>query len=442
MGARCLVRGGHVVSMDPRIGEVAGCDVLVEDGTIVAVGPGLPAGDAQVVEAHDMVVLPGFVDTHRHTWASVLRGSLTDATLAEYKEVTRDRVAPAFRPEDVYAGTLLGALEALNAGVTTVLDYAHLNPTPEHPEAGIAALREAGIRALYAHGCALGVARPDGAPEQPGHVRDLVARHFAAPDALLRFGIAFGGPYPAADWALVDELGVPATLHACARSTDGQPSGHTVAGLAERGALRPGTVYAHCTNATDAELALIADSGGHVSSCPHIEMVMGHGAPVVSRALAHGLRPSLGADTVGVGPGDLFAQMRLSFAQARSAEAPPGADEPYKPSLTTRDVLRFATLDGAVACGLGGVVGSLTPGRRADLVLVRACDVNTFPMTDPVGTVVCAADVSNVDTVFVDGRLRKRHGVLVDVDLDRLRALVARSVEHLIPNRYPAVPGN
>jgi 5-methylthioadenosine/S-adenosylhomocysteine deaminase len=431
MGGRCLVRGGHVVSMDPRIGEVGGCDVLIEDGTIVALGPRIPAGDTAVVEAEGMVVLPGFVDTHRHTWATVLRGALTDATLGEYKAVTRDRVATAFRPADVYAGTLLGAWEALNAGVTTVLDYAHLNPTPEHPEAGIAALRETGIRALYAHGCALGVARPDCAAEQPAYVRDLVARHFTSTDALLTFGIAFGGPYPEADWALVDELGVPATLHACVRSTDGQSSGHTVAGLAQRDALRAGTVYAHCTNATDTELGLIADSGGHVSSSPHIEMVMGHGAPVVNRALAHGLRPSLGADTVGVGPGDMFSQLRLSFAQARAAEAPPGPDEPYKPLLTTRDVLRFATLDGAVACGLGGVVGSLTPGKRADLVLVRATDVNTIPMTDPVGTVVCAADVSNVDTVFVDGKIRKRNGVLVDADLDRLRTLVRASSEHL-----------
>jgi 5-methylthioadenosine/S-adenosylhomocysteine deaminase len=420
------------MSMDAAIGDQPDCDVLIEDGTIVSVEPGLAVADAVVIDATGTVVIPGFVDTHRHTWTTVLRAAQPDSTLAEYVAVMHDALGGFFRPQDIYAGTLLGAWEALNAGITTVLDYAHLNPTVEHAEAGIQALRETGIRALYAHGSAFGVERGWGMPEQPDYVRDLRGRHFSADDGLLTFGLAFGNPNGAADWALADALAARATVHACARSAGSWPATHTITGLAERGQLRAGTVYSHCTIATDEELQLIADSGGHVSVSPYIEMLMGHGRPITARALAHGLRPTLGADVVSSGPGDMFSQMRAAFIQARAEATPADPDVPYRPTLRAREVLQFATIDGAAACGLDGAVGSVTPGKQADLVLVRADQVNTMPMTDPVGTVVAAADVSNVDTVIVRGAIRKQAGRLVGVDVARLRELAAQSNKHLL----------
>ena len=432
MSDRLLLRGGHVVSMDPMLGDRPDCDVLIEDGVIVGVEPGLAGADAAIIDATGTLVLPGFVDTHRHTWTTVLRAGAPDLTLAGYMATMHGAMSAFYRPQDNYAGALLGAWEALNAGITTVLDYAHVNPTVEHAEAGIEALRETGIRALYAHGSASGVHREPGAPEQPDYVRGLRERHFSAGDGLLTFGLAFGNPYGEADWALVDELAVRATVHACARSAGAWPAAHTISVLAARGPLRPGTVYSHCTIATDEELRLIAGSGGHLSVSPYIEMLMGHGRPATVRALAQGLRPALGADVVSSGPGDMFAQMRAAFLHARAEETPADPDAPYRPSLQARDVLSFATIDGAAACGLAGSTGSVTPGKRADLVLLRVDQINTIPLIDPIGTVVAAADVSNVDTVLVQGVVRKQGGRLVGADLPRLRDLAARSSEHLL----------
>jgi 5-methylthioadenosine/S-adenosylhomocysteine deaminase len=432
MSDRLLVRGGHVVSMDAAVGERPACDVLIEDGVIVGVEPGLAVADAAVIDARGTVVLPGFVDTHRHTWTTVVRGGQPDLTLAGYMVAMHGTLADFYRPRDIYAGALLGGWEALNAGITTVLDYAHVNPTAEHAEAGIEALRETGIRALYAHGSASGVRRAPGAPEQADYVPGLRERYFSTDDQLLTFGLAFGNPYGEADWALADRLGARATVHACARSGGAWPAAHTISDLAGRGLLRAGTVYSHCTIATDEELRLVAGSGGHVSVAPYIEMLMGHGRPVTARALAHGLRPALGVDVVSSGPGDMFSQLRAAFLQARMDETPADPDAPYRPTLRARDVLSFATVDGAAACGLGDVAGSLTPGKQADLVLVRVDQVNTIPMIDPVGTVVANADVSNVDTVIVRGVVRKQAGRLVGADLGRLRELAAASSDHLV----------
>jgi 5-methylthioadenosine/S-adenosylhomocysteine deaminase len=425
---RLLVRGGHVVSMDPAIGDLP-ADVLIEDGIIAEIRPAISA-DAQIIDAAGTIVLPGFVDTHRHTWNSLLRGAQPDYTLADYMATMHGRLSRRYRPQDLYAGALLGAWDALNAGITTILDYAHLNPTVEHAEAGIDGLRDAGIRARYAHGSASGVDREPGTPEQPGYVPRLRDRFGAG--GLLTFGIAFGSPYGEADWALVDELAVPATVHACARSSGSWPAAHAIADLAGRGMLRAGTVYSHCNIATDEELRLVAESGGYVSVAPYIEMLMGHGRPVTSRAVAQGLRPALGIDVISSGPGDMFSQMRAAYAHARLEQTPEDPDAPYRPAITARDVLGFATRDGAAACGLGQVTGTLTPGKQADLILVRADQVNTIPVIDPVGTLLAAADVSTVDTVLVGGRVRKRGGELVGLDLGRLRGLVDQSTEHLL----------
>jgi cytosine/adenosine deaminase-related metal-dependent hydrolase len=417
--------------MDATIGDRAGCDILIEDGVIVTVEPDLAAGDAQLIDASGTVVVPGFVDTHRHMWTAVLRAAQPDLTLAGYQAVMVGPLGFSLRPQDIYAGTLLGAWEALNAGITTALDYAHLNPTIEHAEAGIQALQESGIRSLYAHGSVFGTHRDWGAPEQPAYLRDLRNRHFHSDDQLLTFGLAFGNPYGQTDWTLVDELAARATVHACIRSAGSWPAAHTITTLAAQRLLRRGTVYSHCTIATDEELRLIADSGGHVSASPYVEMLMGHGRPVTARAYAHGLRPTFGADVLSSGPGDMFSQMRCGYAQARAEVTPEDPNAPYQPTMVARDVLSFATIDGAAACGLDDVTGSLSPGKQADLALIRIDQVNTMPTTDPVGTVVASADLSNVDTVIVKGIVRKQHGRLVGVDLNRLRELAARSSEHI-----------
>lgn len=175
---------------------------------------------------------------------------------------------------------------------------------------------------------------------------------------------------------------------------------------------------------------LIKDSGGSVASSPYIELVMGHGEPIIARARAKGLSPSLGADVASCGPGDMFSQMRVAFAQGRSAAWRETRDAPVA-ALTVREVLRAATLGGAEACSLAAVTGSLAPGKQADLQIVRLDQVNTLPSADPVNTLVCSADVSNVDYVLVRGVLRKDAGRLVGLDLARLREITAGSLHRV-----------
>jgi 5-methylthioadenosine/S-adenosylhomocysteine deaminase len=431
MYARIVVRHGHVISMDPAIGDQADCDVLVEGGRIAAVGADLADGDAHVIDATGTVVLPGFVDTHRHSWTALLRGRYPDQTLAGYQAIFQGPLSYAIQPEDLYAGTLLGALEALSSGITTILDYAHLNPTVEHAVAGIEALRDAGIRAGWAHGSVFGVDREWGAPEQPAYLEDLRDRHFGAADGMLTPWVAFGNPYSESDWATAQRLGLNATVHACIRSAGGWPATHTIQDLADRGLLRAGTVYSHCCTATDDELRLVADTGGFVASSPHVEMMMGHGRPVIGRASAHGLRPTRGADVLTSAPGDMFTQLRAALAAARSEATPADPDAPFEPTLGVRDVLAFATVDGAVACGLSEITGTLAPGKQADLILVRTDQINTMPAWDPVAAVVTSSDVSDVDTVMVGGSVVKAGGRLVQADLPRLRDMLERSAARL-----------
>jgi cytosine/adenosine deaminase-related metal-dependent hydrolase len=417
---RTLIRGGHVLSQEDAIGEIANCDILITDGVITDVGPDLARGgsiDAEVLDATGMIVLPGFVDSHRHTWQTAIRGCLPCCTLDGYLGEVIARIGPAYRPEDVHASNLLGALEALNAGITTLLDWSHANNTPEHADAGIHGLQESGIRAVYAYGPP--AARdywgfsPHPHPEDARRVRE---RYFATDDQLLTFAIALRGPGMCTpevvdhDWALARELDARITVHVGQRVTGFKTE--MVTELHKAGLLGADTTYVHCNDTTDEEWKMIADSGGTISLSPYVELLMGHGYPPYGKALAYGLRPSLSVDTVTSVPGDMFTQMRTALVAERALSAGDDHDIPFAPTVTHRDMLRAATIDGAAACGLDHRTGSLTPGKDADIVLLRADQINTFPVVDPAATVVVSADTSNIDTVLVRGTVCKRNGAL------------------------------
>lgn len=438
---RLLVRDGILVTLDPALGTLPGTDLLVEDGTIAAIGRDLPVTDAEVVDAGGTVVIPGFVDTHRHTWETVARGALPACTLDHYLHRVTGVIGPAFRPEDVHAGNLLGALEALNAGITTLVDWSHCNNTPEHADAGVAALREAGLRAVYAHGTPVGREWWAGSGLEHPDARRVRARYFSSDDSLLTFALAARGPgvtrpeVCVADWTLARDLDCRITVHAGMRITGAHV--RAVDELDRAGLLGPDTTYVHATTSTDAELEKVRRSGGSVSVAPYVEMLMGHGPPPIARLVERGLAPSLGVDVATSVPGDMFTQMRTALVSGRISSFGDDVDVPFASALTHVDVLRFATLAGAQACGLGDRVGSLTPGKAADLVLIRADGVNTMPVVDPVATVVVSADTANVDTVIVGGVVRKRAGTLVGVDLPTLRATVERSRDHVLGARAP-----
>jgi len=439
---RVVLRGGHVLSMDPEIGDVFGGDVLLEDDRIVAVGSSLEVGDAEVVDATNCVVMPGFIDSHRHTWETVIRGIAPDVSLAGYFDVVLDQLAPAYRPEDVYAGNYLGSLEALDAGVTTVLDWSHINNTPEHADEAIRGLRDASLRAVYCYGnpnTSLADWWYTSTLEAPEDIRRVRDQYFSSDAGLLTLAMGTRGPgfctpeVVRHDWELARDVGAPISVHVGMGPFAGRFS--MVKQLSDMDLLYPETTYIHCNYLSDEEFQLIADSGGRISIAPSVEMTMGHGTPPVTKALAVGLRPSLSIDVVTTVPGDMFTQMRFAHAQARllaheAAFAAGNEEEPVL--LTTREVLEFATIEGARVCGLEDRTGSLTPGKQADVVLIRLDDTNTYPVIDPVSTVVLQADTRNIDTVFVAGKVVKRDKQLVGADLRRARDLAAGSLEHLL----------
>ncbi len=435
MSTRLLIRNGTVITPDAPHGRAA-TDVLVVDGTIASVGPAGESVDAEVIDATGTVVVPGFVDTHRHSWETAMRGSLPSCSLGGYLQAVNGQAAPRYTPEDIRIGTLAGALDALNAGVTTIFDWSHCNNTPEHADAGVAGLREAGIRAVYGHGTPSlegwwffsGKEHPD--------ARRVRETHFSSDAGLLTFALAVRGPVMTLphvvehDWRLARELNALISVHAGMRVTGFDM--RMVAELEQQGLLGADTVYVHANTWTDEDFALVAASGGRVSITPLVEMVMGHGRPPMLRSLAAGVRPGLGTDVATTVPGDLFTQMRQALAWNRIQSFPDDQSVDFESSYTEQDAFLAATRDGAAVCGLENRVGAIQEGLDADIVLVRTDMINTAPVSDPLATVVCIADVSNVDTVLVRGEVKKRAGVLAGVDLPKLLAELGTSRENVL----------
>jgi 5-methylthioadenosine/S-adenosylhomocysteine deaminase len=437
MAERKLIRGGYVLTMDKDKGDLPGGDVLIEDGTIKEIGRSIDVGDAEIIDATRCIVMPGFIDTHRHTWQTPIRSIMPSCTLDEYFASILGHIGLHYRAEDVYAANLVGALEALNAGITTLLDWSHVNNTPEHSDEAIRGLTDAGIRAVYAHGVPVGAEWWHLSPHQhPEDIRRLRTRYFSSEDQLLTLALAARAPgnttseVATHDWRLAREIGARISVHVGMRLTGVHV--HHVLNLHMLGLMGPDTTYIHCTDSTDEELDLIASTGGSASLAPFVEMLMGHGVPPTGRLLARGVRPSLSVDVVSSVPGDMFTQMRTALVQARILAFPPTPDIAFAPTLTHRDVLEFATIEGARACALDHKVGTLTPGKQADIITVRTDQINVAPLIDPVGTVVISADTSNIDSVFVAGRAVKRDGQLVGVEMAKMVRLVERSRDYLL----------
>ena len=441
--ARTLITGGHLLTMDPALGELPSADVLIENGSIRAVGQTIDAPDADVIDASSMIVMPGFVDTHRHTWQTAVRHCYADLDPLQYFAEMLGPVGAAYRPEDVRIGTLLGALSALDAGITTLVDWAHCMNTPDHADAAVDALAESGMRAVFAHGWPLAPEwTRDSALPHPADIRRLNKCHFSSPDQLLTLAMAARGPEMArpevwlGDLRLARELGIRTTVHVGAYAHNARH--RAVAQLRDAGLLGPDLTFVHCCRCGDDEIAMIADAGGSISLGVHCELnSAGMGDIPLDRVLAAGLRPSLSGDTETKCSGDMFTQMRLLLGYYRSWTGGGHSRVPDPPFLGVHDVLEFATLAGARAAGLDEQTGSLSPGKQADLILIRATDLNLAPVTDPAATVVLAAHPGNVDTVLVGGRAVKRGGRLLAADLPGVlelaelsRRRVLATIEH------------
>ena len=439
---RLLIKGGHVLTLAVPSCEAQRADVLVEGERIVAVGPDLEAFECEVIDARDAIVMPGFVDTHRHTWQTALRGICADWTLQDYFRGIRLHISTEFGPEDMYVGNYVGALEALDAGVTTLLDFSHCTNTPEHADEAIRGLADAGVRAVFAYGFyPVPLAEPHFTEHEQriDDARRVRGEHFAAAGGRLEMGIALTElglvPLDATrrEIETARELDVLVTAHI---GTVGDPAWPREIELLHReGLLDARQVHVHCNACSDAELRLIADCGAAVSVTPETEMQMGMGFPITGRALACGLRPGLGCDIVSLGSGDMFNQMRMGLQMQRALDNDAELREGRFPEtirLGVADVLSLATLDGAAAMGLGDSVGSLEPGKLADLLLIRTDSTRFAPWNDAVAAVVLHANASDVDTVLVGGRIVKRNGTLLDAEAARVRRLADESRDRIM----------
>ncbi len=440
MSDRLLIEAGTVLTMDPDLGVLSPGQVLVEDGKITAVGADLGVTDAERIEMPEAIAMPGFVDTHRHTWQAPLRLLASDWTLGHYLMGIHSGFSKHFRPEDTYIGNLLGTAEALDSGITTLLDWSHNLRTPAHADAAIEGLKDSGARAVFAHGS--GAEQWSNLPSPVPHsddVKRLRNEFFSSEDQLVTLAMALRGPQFAtkeatlADYALAKEIGTRITVHV----GDGEwGRSRPVEWLRDNGLLSDEVTYVHCNELADDELAMIADSGGTASVAAAVEMQMGHGWPATGRLLDHGIRPSLSIDVCSSIGGDMFGAMQTAISSQRALDNAHASEEGVslvdELRLSCKDMVEFATVQGARACGLDHKVGSLAPGKEADLILVDTGSLSLTPMNNPWGAIVYAAHPGNVDTVLVRGRVVKRDGKLVDVDVDRVRRLALETRDYLL----------
>jgi 5-methylthioadenosine/S-adenosylhomocysteine deaminase len=426
-----LIKGGYVVTMDPAIGDQPDSDVLVRDGVIVEVRPGLEASapDVQVIEAQGRLVIPGLVDTHRHVWQGAIGGFTPQMTGAGYDPAVLRGIAPRHTPDDVYAGTLWGALQALDAGITTLGDWAHNLQSAEHADADLRGLLESGIRGYFLYG-GPGPASDDPDPPHPIDARRMRDEQFSGgTNGRLRMGMALRGPCftsaerNAEDFAFARALELPISLHVGMAGT-----AEAVTTLDRFGLLGSDVNYAHGNMLTDEEFDLIAHSRGTLSITASTDMLMQFGTyPGTGRALERGIVSGLGVDTICSAGTDLFSEMRLALAAERSranAAALARGERVETVDLHQRDKQRLATLDGARVWNLDDEVGTLTPGKQADVTIVDMRSPHLDGFGDPVAVMVLGAGPADVETVMVGGDIVKRNGQLVGAHVERARQLM------------------
>jgi 5-methylthioadenosine/S-adenosylhomocysteine deaminase len=417
-----LIRGAAVISMDPSVGDFTKGDVHVRDGAIVAVGAGLKAPGASVIDGANMIAMPGLIDTHWHMWESVARNLAGDDAKTGYFPHSRT-LGVLFTPEDNARGVRLGLAEAIHSGITTVHNWSHNNLTPAYAAAELAVHRESGSRARYSYGYSRKTGTNTMLPLDD--IRAFHAKYFSVPgDGLVTFGIATRGPNSnpiemcAQEMAFARELKIPLTTHVGI-----EPGKNSfVEMMAKANLLGSDVLLIHATNSTDAERKILGETKTPVSCSPFTEMRTGFGVTPVRSFLAANVPFGLSIDTtVLCGNADMFAIMKVMQ----------NIDDGTTPSefgINARRVLEMGTIGGARALGIADRVGSLTPGKRADIILVRTDAINMAPMADPARMIVQAAQPANVDTVMVDGRILKHAGKLTTLNEAKVMREAAETI--------------
>lgn len=415
--------------MAPGRPDVESIDLLIDGDIISALGADAHPPDADIIDVSDRIIIPGLINAHLHTWQTALRGIGADWTLLEYLSKTHALLAPRYEPDDIYIGTLFGAISQIGGGTTTIGDWSHNNRTPEHATASLTALHDAKVRAAFLHG-------PAGYSAEVPHPISETDRLIAATESpLVTVGMAIAGPQistaeiAVADLRAAAERGVVTSMH----YSGGQPS-PAWATVRDAGLLGELTNVVHGTGLSDEWIDTLAAAGVTFTTTPENELGHGHGAPIIAKLLARQSAPSLGTDTETAVPGDLLTAARVALAHVRGTHHESARNETGWPSpsttATAKDALSWATIEGARALGFADRVGRLEPGMQADLVVIDARQLNLWPAHDPIAAAL-HADRSNIEAVMVAGTWRKRDHQLIDVDLDSLRTKLLASAERL-----------
>lgn len=485
---RYIIRGGAVMSMDPDVGDFDQGDVLVEGKKILAVGKDLKAGGAAVIDARGRIVMPGFIDTHHHQFETALRSFLADGVLINdlsgspsgsttYYEYILNKFAPVYRPQDVYISELFGGLSQLDAGVTTVHDVSQISHSPAHSDAAIQALIDTGRRAAFGYFESAGNFGAGVPGNQYPQDADRIYNEWFSANNLSSNGLVhmiMGGEVYLNDattdqsWTIGRRLGLQIAAHILSPFGIRPTFDKLAAGTGGNGkiGIGPDNLFIHMTGMSDTAWQKVKDVGAQVSIAFPIEMNMRHGMPPILRVQNLGMEPSLSVDVECTLTADFFTQMRscmnlqrvlvnqmildspngnqnlpdpLDWGLPQSAITVPPPSFPYFPKppadipapLTTRDALRFATMNGAKALRLDQKVGSLTPGKEADIIILDATAINVAPLNQVPGAVVSLMDRTNVESVIVAGTVRKWKGRLLNVNVDKLRRDLENSRDNI-----------
>ncbi|MET4317306.1 amidohydrolase family protein [Bradyrhizobium sp. RT5a] len=444
---RTLIKSAIIISMDDAIGDLPDGDVLIEGSRIVDVRSSIDLGGAaetEIVDGTGRIVIPGLINVHMHTWQTGLRGYAANWTLLEYFRRMHAGLATVFRPEDIYIATLVGALNQINHGTTTLVDWCHNNPTPEHTDAAVRGLIESGIRAAFFHGSP----KPEPKPGEPHfseipHPRHEVERLLAGPladrDGLVTLGLAILGPHYSTldvamhDFRLAREFKLIASMH-----QGGGPAKTPVGWekLIEAGLVGASTNIVHGNDLPDDLLDRMVDLGVSFSVTPENEMIQGHGFPITGRLLKRAVRPTIGIDLESVLGGDLFSAARVALSMQRALDNTESRKNsgaiPATTTVPVREALRWITTEGARMLGREDQIGSLTPGKLADLVIIDCSDLNLVPVHDPVSTVVMQTSLANIEAVMIGGVWKKRNGRLLADGLEAKKQLLVQSGRRLV----------
>jgi cytosine/adenosine deaminase-related metal-dependent hydrolase len=438
---RVLVKCGWLVTLDPSIGEIRGGELLYRGNTIEAAGRNLGASADETIDASDKIVMPGLVNAHMHTWETALRGIGAEWMSADYFKHVHSNLATRYKPEDNYIANLMGALAQIDAGVTTLVDWCHNITTIEHAERAVDGLTDSGIRAVFAHGTAKPIGLETGTPfTHVPHPRERIESlrkgRLSSDDGRVTLAMAILGPDWGA-WEVVEhdvrmarEFGLVSSSHTRRREDCVVRDGY--ARMAKAGLLGPDHNLVHGTSYDTADLRVVVDSGASLTSTVLVELHHHIGDTMVAAFREQGGKPSIGIDVELYTTGQMFREMQAALLFARGKEVRNNVmrgNSPLKAiPVKSREALEWATVNGAQAFKMDSKIGTLSPGKKADIVMLRANDVNMVPVWDPIYSIVEIAGAGNVDTVIIDGVVRKQNGKLT-IDEATLRRRTAELTE-------------